>query len=239
MDIRPQLYDRYVSSFKQENAALTPQELEHYYEWCDARYYPYLEQLSRSASILELGCGHGRILHYLRQKGFSNARGIDISQEQVDLARRDGLDAEGADVFEYLEKQTTPGDCIIAIDFVEHFTKDELLRLFELIHDSLALHGMLLIQTVNGEGLFPRQIIYGDLTHQTILSPGSMAQLLRMSGFHRFEFAECAPISRGVRGIVRSFVWRMVRLGANIIRLVEAGKTQALWTENFITVVQL
>ena len=208
-DFRSQFYDRYVSAFKHENASLTPAELAHYYEWCDARYFPALAHLEKSSSILELGCGHGRILNYLRQKGFTNVKGIDISEEQIALARKDGLDIERADVFEYLNTNTPeftrrgPGggwDCVIAIDFVEHFTKEELLKLFELLHAAMKPNAVLLLQTVNGEGLFPRQIIYGDLTHSTILSPGSMSQLLSATGFHDMKYAECSPLASGIKG---------------------------------------
>ncbi len=236
MDVRSQFYDHYVSAFKHENASLTPAELAHYYEWCDARYFPTLTHLERSSSMLELGCGHGRILNYLRQKGFTNVRGIDISEEQITLARKDGLDAERADVFEYLQKNYSAEklDCVIAIDFVEHFTKEELFQLFELLHAAMKPGGTVLLQTVNGEGLFPRQIMYGDLTHSTILSPGSMSQLLSATGFHNMTYFECAPLASGIKGIIRSIGWKCIRAGANAVRLIESNKTQPVWTENFI-----
>jgi SAM-dependent methyltransferase len=174
------------------------------------------------------------MLNYLRHKGFTNVRGIDISAEQIAIAKRDGLDAEQADVFDFLERSTTQIDCIIAIDFVEHFTKDELLRMLELLRSKIKPGGILLIQTVNGEGLFPGQIIYGDLTHQTILSPGSMGQLLSAVGFRDVKFYETAPLSSGIKGVIRSALWNMIRASANFARKVEAGKTQSVWTENFI-----
>src|SRR5207237_108465 len=141
-------------------------------------------------------------------------------------------------VFDFFDEQHEKLDAIIAIDFFEHFTKEELLRLVPMIKAALGPHGLLLVQTVNGEGLFPRQIIYGDVTHMTILTPGSMTQLLRASGFEYIEFSECAPIARGVIGIVRAALWKMIRSGANIIRMVETAKRQAVWTENFITVAR-
>ncbi len=235
MDYRSKLYERYVSTFKQENASLTSAELAHYYRWCDARYFPVLRNLERNASILELGCGHGRILNYLRTKGFTNAKGIDISEEQIALARKDSLNAERADVFEYLKSQPLASlDSVIAIDFVEHFTKEELLQLFKIVHSAMKPNGVLLLQTVNGEGLFPRQIMYGDLTHSTILSPGSMGQLLSAVGFHDVNYFECAPLPHGLKGMLRSVAWKTIRAGANAIRKIESNKTQSVWTENFI-----
>jgi cyclopropane fatty-acyl-phospholipid synthase-like methyltransferase len=235
VDFRSQFYDRYVSTFKHENASHTAAELAHFYQWCDARYFPTLAHLEKTSSMLEIGCGHGRILNYLKQKGFTNVKGIDVSEEQIELARKNGLHAERADVFEYLKSQSPANlDCIIAIDFVEHFTKEELLRLFELLHVAMKPDAVLLLQTVNGEGLFPRQIIYGDLTHSTILSPGSMSQLLSATGFHDMKHIECAPVASGMKGTLRSLAWNVIRAGANAIRRIESNKTQQIWTENFI-----
>ncbi len=238
MDFRTQLYDRYVSGFKSENAALTPAELRHYYEWCDVRYYPNLRNLSHSAAILELGCGHGRILSYLRAKGFTNAKGIDISQEQIDLARREGLNAECTDVFEYLDHNSPLVDCVFAVDFIEHFTKEELLRLFESLHAAMKPGATVLLQTPNGEGLFARQVMYGDLTHQTILTPGSLKQLFAMTGFKDIHCYEAGPIAKGFVGTLRNAGWKIVCSAANMIRRIESNKSQRMWTENFISVAR-
>ncbi len=214
---------------------LSTADLTRFYAWCDARYFPFLQYLDPSSSILELGCGHGRILNYFRQKQFFDVKGIDISGEQIELARREHLDAERADVFEYLQKQPPASlDCVIAIDFVEHFTKEELFLLFELVHAAMKPGGVLLLQTVNGEGLFPRQIMYGDLTHSTILSSGSMGQLLNATQFHDMHYAECSPVASGITGTLRAIAWNMIRAGANIVRKIESNKTQHVWTENFI-----
>lgn len=247
MDIRTELYEHYVSDFKSENAALTSSELAHYYTWCDARYLPHLKKLPHSARILELGCGHGRILSYLRERGFTNVKGVDISQEQIDLARNAGLDAECVDVFAYLDtinpllsKEGARGglDCIIAIDFIEHFTKSEAMHLMKLVRSAMRPGATLLLQTPNAEGLFARQVMYGDLTHETIYSPGSLAQLLRTSGFKDIRSYECGPVPSGPIGFVRASVWKCIRFAANAIRRIESNKLQSVWTENFVCVAR-
>ena len=52
----------------------------------------------------------------------------------------------------------------------------------------------MLVQTANGAGLFPAQVIYGDLTHMTIFTPHSLAQLLRASGFVDLAFTDIPRI---------------------------------------------
>ena len=68
----------------------------------------------------------------------------------------------------------------------------------------------------------------------TIFSPGSLRQLLRLSGFDNIRFLETASYDRRLVGRIRSLAWQMIKVAANIIRKVETGKTQDIWTENLI-----
>lgn len=233
-DFRAALYEKYVSTFKGEQSGMTSEGLESYFRWCEARLLPMFEGLGPDAEIVEVGCGPGYFLEFLARHGFRRVRGIDISREQIDLAVARGCAAEVADVFDYLGTRRGAIAAIVAIDLVEHFQKDELLRLSAAFHEALAPGGRLIVQTANGEGLFPRQVIYGDLTHATILTPGSFRQLFTLAGFENFRFRESGPVPRGLKGRVRSALWRAIRTAANLVRVIETGKSQAVWTENMI-----
>ncbi len=229
-DFRAALYGRYVSGFKGEPNLAG----EVSFAWWDHKYLPLLDDLERSAPVLELGCGAGGLLAYLERRGFSHARGIDISAEQVAQARERGVNAEVGDAFELLEANQGTFAAILAVDVLEHFARDELIKLAPLLHAALKPGGRLLVQTANGAGLFPRQVIYGDLTHMTIFTPESLAQLLRPIGFGDFGFYETGPIPIRLRGKIDVALWAGLKAVANAVRSVETGKRQAIWTENFI-----
>lgn len=239
-DFRSELYERYVSTFKaagaEDVAAASRAALDDFLVWCDGCYGPLLDPLPRDTPILELGCGPGDMLEFLRLRGFSDVRGIDLSAEQVEIARGRGLDAQVADVFAFLASPAEQGRSrlILAIDILEHFSKDELMRLAPAIRDALAPGGWLLAQTPNGEGLFPNQVIYGDLTHLTVFTPDSMTQLLRLFGFEDFRFYETGPVARGWKGRLRAIAWRLIKGLLNAVRRIQTGKSQAVWTETLI-----
>jgi len=73
--------------------------------------------------FLEIGCGAGGTLEYLKSKGASYVAGIDINKEAIEIASKRGLDfVMVADV----EKDELPFkdrefDCIILADVIEHF----------------------------------------------------------------------------------------------------------------------
>ena len=119
-----------------------------------------------------------------------------------------------------------------AIDLIEHFTKEELFELLRLIHHALKPGGLFVLQTPNGEGLMPGYVIYGDLTHFTILSPLSLKHILTVTGFDGIKIKELGP------GLFIHFplfiVWQIIRLFAMFIKFMEIGRIQRYWTESII-----
>jgi 2-polyprenyl-3-methyl-5-hydroxy-6-metoxy-1,4-benzoquinol methylase len=233
-DFRPLFYSKYVSKFKRENLVVSEADDRAYARWADYHYYPHLSHLRTDAAILDLGCGPGRTLAYLRSKGHINAKGIDLSAEQVAVARSRGLDAFVGDIGAYLSSTQDLYDAMIMIDVVEHLTKTELLTLFPLISSRLKPGGVIVIQTVNGEGLFPLQIMYGDFTHVTYLTASSIEQLLLVTGFARVTALGTPPVPRGFRGILRSLAWKLIEFEATMVRRIETGKRHRIWTENMV-----
>lgn len=229
-DFRDGLYGRYVSAFKGERQSAA----EPSFVWWDHKYLPLLRGLDRGAPVLDIGCGAGGLLAYLERRGFSHATGVDISAEQVDLAKQRGVRATLGDVFDVLARQPATFAAIFAVDVFEHFSRDELLRVAPLLYATLTPGGSLLVQTANGAGLYPGQVIYGDLTHMTVLTPQSLGQLLRPSGFVDLAFYETGPIPIRLRGKLDVALWSAVKAIANTVRYIETGKRQTVWTENFI-----
>lgn len=45
---------------------------------------------NKGAAILDIGCGHGALLYFARQDGCYNAKGVDVSVQQVSLAKQVG-----------------------------------------------------------------------------------------------------------------------------------------------------
>ena len=225
-DFRDGLYERYVSAFKSERGAAS-------FEWWDHKLLPLFSGLSRAASILELGCGDGSLLAYLRARGFTGARGVDISAEQVALAQTRGVDAETGDLFETL-RMTSKVAALVAVDVLEHLSRDELVRLAPLLFDALAPGGRLIVQTCNGAGLLSGQVAYGDLTHLTILTPESLAQLLRPAGFVDIRTFETGPAPLRIRGKLNVAMWSAITFAASAVKYVETGKRQRIWTETFL-----
>ena len=233
---RQALYNRYLSTFKDDGTWERKRAIIH--EWCEKNLQIFLKKLSKQSRILDLGCGQGQVLDFLNKQGFSSVEGIDTSEEQVMAAERYGLQVYHSDVFDFIQASHQTYDLVLAIDFVEHFTRQELIQLLYGIKEILNEGGHLILRTPNGQGIFAGQIIYGDLTHMTILTPQSLRQILRFIGFEIVSMKESIFPSRGLKRKIRHMLWNSLKIGLNMMRRISSGKSQDIWTENFVCIAK-
>lgn len=194
----------------------------------------------KSASILDLGCGHGTLVHFALQAGYANTRGVDLSLQQVDLAQSLGIaNVRQGDLMGTLKALPSASlDAVVAFDVIEHFAKDELIDLVDAVHHVLKPGGRWIIHAPNASSPFFGSIRYGDYTHEQAFTPSSLRQLLKSSKYSRVEFAECAPIIHGFKSFLRVMIWKVVRF---ILRIVDAAETggigrDAVLTRNFFAI---
>jgi SAM-dependent methyltransferase len=150
----------------------------------DADYAGLLPQ-SPAARILDVGCGMGHFLQYLRIRGYQNIVGIDISPDQVAFCRSRKLENVELveDVFGYLERHAGTFDLLNMSDVIEHFTKDEIVRLLLVAKEALNSGGRLIIRAPNIAGICGLYGRYIDFTHEIAFSEQSLRQVLLATGF--------------------------------------------------------
>jgi SAM-dependent methyltransferase len=240
-DFRERIYGSYVNAHVQ---AIAPSSL----EGLKPRA-PYLKKLIRShfptdrrCAILDLGCGHGALIHFVRRAGYTNIRGVDGSPEQVADARRLGIEGvEEGDLLAALATQESESlDLVVAFDVIEHFTRDELLGFVDQVRRVLRPEGRWIIHTPNGESPFSGRMRYGDLTHELAFTRTSICQLLHSSGFSKVQCFEDAPVPHGLKSVIRWVVWKVIRSGLRVYLAAETGDTagDAIFSQNFLIVAE-
>jgi SAM-dependent methyltransferase len=239
MIYRDRIYSNYV---KARNLPLAPDSIEGL-----VPRSPYLRKLfrehfpaDRSVEVLDLGCGHGALIHFARRAGYTNIRGVDGSQEQVATARWLGIEGvEEGDLLATLAAQSDGSlDVVVAFDVIEHFTRDELLGFVDQVQRVLRPGGRWIIHTPNGESPFCGRMRYWDLTHELAFTQTSISQLLLSSGFSNVQCVEDAPIPHGLMSTVRWLLWKAIRSGLRLYLAAETGDTagNAIFSQNFLTV---
>ena len=171
---------------------------------------PLLRGVSKEANIFDLGCGSGSLLSALSNAGFTNIAGMDLSEEQVNLAHSLGIESVvKGNGLEYLENCEKQFDVILGMDIIEHFTKDELVELMQKIRNALKPNGLAIFRTPNLDSPMATVFANGDFTHENYLNASSAQQVLLAVGFSTVEvlpsFMRVTPIWKEW---VRSFLYR-------------------------------
>jgi SAM-dependent methyltransferase len=208
---------------------------------------PYLTKLIRThfptdrrSAILDLGCGHGALIHFVRCEGYTNIRGVDGSPEQVSAARWLGIEGvEEGNLLAALAAQAGESlDVVVAFDVIEHFTRDELMGFVDQVQRVLRLGGRWIIHTVNGESPFCGRMRYWDLTHELAFTRTAISQLLLSSGFSKVQCFEDAPIPHGLKSAIRWGLWKLIRNGLRLYLAAETGEisNSAIFSQNLLVI---
>jgi SAM-dependent methyltransferase len=239
-DFKARLYEGYSSQHVLVSAGTVQIVLD-----CRA---PYLKRMiasclpaDKSIRILDLGCGYGGILYALRQAGYTRVTGVDVSAEQLDLARHLGFeDLHCKDIHSFLDDIPNGAyDAVIAFDILEHFNGPELFSLMGKLHRVLAPGSRFIVHVPNGQGLFFGAILYGDLTHERAFTRASMNQLAAATSFRVVAVKEDAPVVHGATSLLRRLIWCV---GSSFARLLLAAETggglrDTPLTQNFLAVL--
>lgn len=223
-DYRKCIYEHYASRFQ---SAPTVFDIAAARRWGRA-YRHYLRGWLPSdgqARILDVACGGGKLLQFYLDAGYVNVQGVDISPEQVALARQVTPKVIEANVLDYLAENAGLFDFISGLDIVEHFRKDEVLRFLDLCHAALKPGGRLVLQTPNAESPWCAYHRYNDLTHELGFNPNALSRLLALVGFECIEAREQGPVPWGYSSCssLRWCVWQAIRTGLKVWNAAETG----------------
>ena len=117
MQLRNKIFNKYYSVHGKFLGGEMGNRQKWFNDLCEANY---AKHISPGGKILEIGCGKGYILKWLRNKGHSDIEGIDLSPEDVEIAKEYvGIDnIYCADTMEYLHTKEGIYDCIIGKDIL-------------------------------------------------------------------------------------------------------------------------
>ncbi|MDH6139501.1 SAM-dependent methyltransferase [Kitasatospora sp. GP30] len=213
LDHERQLWDAYAgSAFKDD--------LEPVFRWTQYQDHPDApgpELLGSPAAVLEIGCGTGRALAYLAQRGVKGT-GVDLSPVMVERAAERwgslGVEFVQADVLNYLSGTTQRFDAVYSVFGAAWFTAPE--RLFPLVATHLNPGGVFVFsQPPAIPGAYGPQGMYKGgfagpamYTYRYSYEPEGWARYLTEAGFGQVDVRE---IHAPTPGHIGTLIGRAVR----------------------------
>ena len=126
-----EIFENYHKTFYEELHGWRDYELtsKGYEEW----YYDFLPD--KQDKILDIGCGDGKFLYFLQQKGYQKIEGLEISPQQAEEARKHIKCpihiVENSNLF--LGKLVSEYHMITMNDVLEHIPKKETVKFLKVI----------------------------------------------------------------------------------------------------------
>lgn len=188
----------------------------------------------RTIPILDVGCGAGLFLHFLKDEGYTQLSGVDASPSQVALARQSGLEILQENALDHLKQRSGDLGLIVALDFIEHLTRDEALTFLDACFQALQPGGRLILQTPNGESPWVGNVLYGDYTHEQCFTPHLLEKLMHRAGFEQIQPRACGPAPVDAVSRIRSWMWCGITLGCRLLNLIEGAVSSGLYTRVFL-----
>jgi len=165
-----------ISSGKHNIQKMDKKHLNHNLRFISENYSKFFK--NKSSNILELGFGNNAyLLRFLSNNGFENLTGVDLDQNCINSAS----DIKNAhlihdDIISFLKNNINKYDIIIMKHVLEHFKKEEVNEIVDLIHDSLKKNGFCLIEVPNIINSLGLKTYLLDFTHDSPFSPRALKQ---------------------------------------------------------------
>ncbi|MFN5705659.1 MAG: SAM-dependent methyltransferase, partial [bacterium] len=181
------------------------------------------------------------LIKLLKDSGYTNLTGIDLSESQVAIAHQFGLsEVQVNDINNFLSTKENTYDVITGVDIIEHFSKDELINLLEIIKKSLRPSGIAIFRTPNNDAPFATIYSRGDFTHENYLNGSSAEQLMLSMGFCEIVVKESHIVVSGfLKEILRNILWKIYTFKVKLILFSSGrGTKNVLLSPNMIIKVK-
>jgi len=155
------------------------------YEWA-SKYLPPNKQ----SLILDIGCGMGHFLSFLKNKEYINFTGVEIGPEQVNFIKQHVTKHVilVEDTSQFLKEHPSKYDLITMFNMIEHLPKSKIPETLNAIHGALKTGGRLIVVTGNIACFTSLFLRYIDFTHEVGFVETSLKQVLKIAGFNKIEF---------------------------------------------------
>ena len=195
-----------------------------YFQDLEDSLEPYLPT-DKTARILDVGCGYGRVLAFLRKLGFTNAVGIDHDASVIAETRKtfgDSVDVV-TDLQGYLDARRGQFDFIVLKDVIYYFSIDEVLPLLRAMRLCLKPRGHMYVLVFNGAQFSSSFTMEKDYGIRRVYNETSLRAVLQDSGFDVIALFGNKWRPKSVKGYIYGGAAAAWRLATRAVYTLERG----------------
>lgn len=193
--------------------------------------------LSGKTRVLEIGFGNGSFAGWIR-KSTGHYVGMESNRALVARANAVGIVAHLSTVSDAI----TSGqkfDLVVAFDVVEHMVLEDVATALRAWRESLSHDGRIIIRIPSGDSPFSGRVMYGDITHKTLLGTSALQQLAALA---ELDLVATYPPALPILGlgpkkaVERAMVVLARKLATSLINAVFHGNRHGVVTSNLVAI---
>lgn len=159
------------------------------------KIYPELFKDARGL-VLDIGSGRGELLRLFKAAGIEGY-GVDLDTVMVNVANSNGCKTFYGDGIAHLRTLADSSlGGVVAIQVVEHLTREQLKELCELVKRKVRPGGRIAFETINPQSLLALSSNYfRDPTHVWPMHPDTLGYMATLAGLKIIETRMLSPVS--------------------------------------------
>lgn len=139
-------------------------------------------------TIVDIGCGLGHFLYFLKKNNFQNIQGIDLVEENVKFCKKKGFKVMQKDIFNYIKSTKEKSDLFVLSNFLEHFSYNQIIEIINSLSDLLNDEGKIIIIIPNCNNILGLATYFSDITHKSPLTEKSFEDLILKTRIKKYSF---------------------------------------------------
>ena len=179
----------------------------------------------KSTAILDVGCGFGRMLAFLCERGYTDVRGVDRDEEALRwVAANVTPNVEVvSDLPGYLTRHEGEFGLIVLKDVLYYVPRTDVPALLRGVWQAIAPGGRILLETFNGAAWTGPYVAYKDPDILWIPSETLLRYYLESAGFSDIELRGRATTITGLKSRFFAAAQAMWRICLRLAYLLERG----------------
>lgn len=210
--------------------------------YLEHNFKKYLDKLTRTNRVLEIGPGKGELIYLLNQKGISNIDIIDNDSAILSYCKktfniRKSVLAKNLDISKSLSGSY---DLIVLTQVFEHIPKSSYMNWIHGLYSALNGGGHIIITVPNGANPLVGTERYGDLQHENVFTVFSFKELMTFAGLKDSKYViqgfEIPP--KNIINIVRIILQKVLHYIFILLMVINGAIYQTLMTPNITLIIE-
>ncbi len=179
----------------------------------------------KATPILDIGCGHGRMLAFLARHGYTDLRGVDRDEEVLKWAAANVTPNVEvvSDLSGYLARHEGEFGLIVLKDVLYYLPKAEVTEFLRGVCKATAPGGRILLETFNGAAWTGPYVAYKDPDIQWIPTETLLRYYLEQAGFSEIVLRARGTTITGLKSRIFSVLQALWRVGLRLAYFLERG----------------